>query len=421
MEIWPTPEEKPISKLLLMWKFNKSGPLFFAFIITTFFASAQHCQWKISGVVKDESTGQPMEFANVYLREMQTDDITDSLGHFSISSVCSGNYHLSVSHIGCEPIEIFLPVSGDTTITVRLDHHSQLLNEVTITSEAGKTTTQENQSLSTQRITEQADKNLGNLLENISGVSTIRHGSGISKPVVHGLYGNRLTILNNGIAQSGQQWGTDHAPEIDPLSANRITVVKGAGVLEYPGNSLGSVILIEPGKIPRDPHLHGNARYFYESNGRGNGINLKLQQHAKLLAWRITGTLKKSGDKRTPDYFLRNTGNEEAHLAVQLEKPIRDNWSADLYFSTFNARFGVLRGSHTGNLTDLEEALQREIPFYTEDHFSYSIDAPHQQVNHHLLKAHTQYRITDQQWIDLTYAGQYNRRKEFDVRRNNRS
>ena len=62
------------------------------------------------------------------------------------------------------------------------------------------------------------------IVESMTGVSSIKSGAGVSKPVVHGLSGNRVTILNNGLAQSGQQWGNDHAPEIDPYVADHISV-----------------------------------------------------------------------------------------------------------------------------------------------------------------------------------------------------
>ncbi len=81
----------------------------------------------------------------------------------------------------------------------------------------------------------------------------------------------------------------------------------------------------------------------------------------------------------------------------------------------------MLRGSHIGNLTDLEDALEREIPFFTKDNFSYKIDAPKQKVHHHLLKIHSKYFIDDTQWLDFTFAGQLNNRQEFDVRRSGRS
>ncbi|MFT6323243.1 MAG: iron complex outermembrane receptor protein [Salibacteraceae bacterium] len=395
---------------------------FFALILSVpVLASAQNCNFSVTGFVKDVGTGTPILYANIYIKESQLGDVTDSLGAFNISSICAGKYHVTISHVGCESQELYLNIQGDTTLTIILDHNSQLLNEVAIIGQAGKVTTQESQSLNSESIAQNTEKDLASMLENISGVSIIKNGSGISKPVVHGLYGNRLTILNNGIGQSGQQWGVDHSPEIDPLVANRITVIKGVGALEYQGNSLGSVVLVEPEKIDNDPHLHGKGRYFFESNGLGNGLNLELQKHSKFVAWRLVGTLKKSGDNRTSKYFLRNTGNQEANLALQLEKTWSKKWFSDVYISSFNAKYGVLRGSHIGNLTDLEEALERDEPFFTEDNFSYSIDSPSQKVNHHLLKFHTRYSINEKQRVDITYAGQYNLRKEFDVRRSGKS
>jgi len=404
-----------------MWKFSKYVLVCSVILVLPVLTSAQNCNLAISGFVKDVSTCIPISYANIFVKELKSGDVTDSLGYFNIKAMCAGKYHISLRHIGCETQELYLNVSSDTTITVFIDQNSQLLNEVAIVGQGGKVTTQETQSLNSESIAQNSDKNLATMLENISGVSIIKNGSGIAKPVVHGLYGNRLTILNNGIAQSGQQWGFDHSPEIDPLVANRITVIKGVGALEYQGSSLGSVVLVEPKKIDREPHLHGEGRYFVESNGLGNGLNLALQQYSKLLAWRVVGTLKKSGDNRTSKYFLRNTGNQEANVALQFDKSWNKKWYSDLYFSSFNAELGVLRGSHIGNLTDLKEALEREVPFFTEDEFSYSISSPYQKVNHHLLKFHTKYSISEKQWFDITYAGQYNLRKEFDVRRSGRS
>lgn len=404
-----------------MWTFSKFLAACSLILVLPVLTSAQNCNFAFSGFVKDVSTGNPISYANIFVKELQSGAVSDSLGFFSIEPICAGAYHVVASHIGCETQELFFNIKADTAITVFFDHNSHLLNELAIVGEGKKATTQATQSLNAESIAQNSDKNLATMLENISGVSTIKNGSGIAKPVVHGLYGNRLTILNNGIAQSGQQWGVDHSPEIDPLVANRITVVKGVGALEYQGSSLGSVVLVEPKPIDHEPHLHGATRYFFESNGLGNGLNLELQQDAKFLAWRVVGTVKKSGDNRTSNYFLRNTGSQEANVAVQLEKSWNKKWFSDLYYSVFNAEFGVLRGAHIGNLTDLEEALEREVPFFTEDNFSAAIGAPYQRVNHHLLKFHTKYSINDKQWFDLTYAGQYNLRKEFDVRRSGRS
>ena len=399
--------------------FDKLKISILIFIFAPLAIVAQNCFVQVSGNIIDVTTKENIPYANIYFKELQVGAISDDYGHFLLDNICEGFYHISISHIGCETEELYIEVKSDTSLIIQLNHHSHLLDEIAIEDIQSGDNTQETQTLNSAIISENTDENLATMLEKITGVSTINNGSGISKPVVQGLYGNRLTILNNGVTQSGQQWGSDHSPEIDPLVANKLTVVKGVGVIEYQGNSLGGVIKVEPNKISKEPHVHGAVKYFFESNGLGNGINLQLEQYNKTLPWKFIGTVKRSGDNKTPDYFLNNTGNEEYNAVIQFEKDFGKKWKTDLYLSSFNAEYGLLRGGQIGNLTDLEAAFNRDEPFYTEENFSYAIDEPYQKTNHQLLKFHTKYAINSNQWIDVVYAGQYNLRKEFDVRRGN--
>ncbi len=384
-------------------------------------AKAQDCNKIIKGSVQDFSSSESLPYVNVYIKETSQGIKSDSNGSFVLKNICPGDYHMVFSHIGCESRQLFIKIKKDTVLTVSLEHNHNVLHSVQIQNKNGSRTTQNVEQLNKQQIGDRANDNLSNMLEALTGVSTMRNGSGIAKPVVHGLYGNRITILNNGIAQSGQQWGNDHSPEIDPMVAKRIRVLKGVSSLQYPGSNLGSVVLIEPSKINREPHLHGSASYFFESNGRGHGTNLSLEQYSPKLAWRVNGTLKKNGDRNAPTYFLNNTGANERNIALQLEKTFKDKLFTDLYFSSFNTTLGVLRGSHIGNVNDLKSAFGRGIPFYTEDKFSYEIDAPRQKVNHHLLKLHAKYFKNENHFWELTVAQQLNNRREFDVRRGGRS
>ena len=249
----------------------------------------------------------------------------------------------------------------------------------------------------------------------------MKNGSGISKPIVHGLYGNRVKIINNDIIQSGQYWGNGHAPEIDPLSADKITIIKGVSAIEYGAGNLGSVVLLEQQKIEKEPHLHGQTNYTYESNGRGNNVNLRLEKYSKCFAWRINGTLKKYGDKKSSTYFLNNTGYQEANFSLTLQKSWKEKLFMDIYTSTFNTRLGILRGSQVGNITALNIALNAEIPDKTDSLFRYDIDAPKQEINHHLAKLKLKYFFNENNSITFLLSGQLNHRKEFDVRRAGRS
>lgn len=402
-----------------MYNSKKYFFLFFIFIPVIVFSQKKVVP--VSGIIEDSITGMPLPWANVSIPENGHGTTTDSLGFFVLNNFYADSFYLVFSAIGYETKRLFFHFSENQPLQIALKPTVTVIDGVVVVSKKQTTATQNATSISDKYITENANENLSNLLSNISGVATLKNGSGIAKPIIHGLYGNRLSILNNGIAQSGQQWGNDHSPEIDPLVANEIRVIKGVGALEYPGVHLGGLILVEPKKIDRNKILNGQALYFFESNGFGNGLNLQLQQQYDSWAWKANGTAKKSGDKNTPTYFLTNTGSEELNLAIQVEKKFSERLFVDIYGSTFNTTLGILRGSHIGNLTDLEMAFSREIPFFTNEKFSYTIASPKQKVQHHLLKIHSKYFINNQKWLDFTMASQINNRKEFDVRRSGRS
>ncbi len=401
--------------------FNNKFALYIILLFVIFKCDAQDCNLTIKGFVFDEATKSPLSVVNVIIQETANGVITNDKGDFLLDSICKGEYHLIISHIGCETKKMLIELSKDTVLHIALPHTTTSLGTIVIAGKKGNYGNHPNLSISRQAIDDNTNQNLSGLLENEAGIYLIKNGSGISKPVVHGLYGNRLTILNNGIIQSGQQWGNDHSPEIDPYAVDKISVLKGANAIEYGGGNLGSVILVEPKRIEKEPHLHGQFNYAFETNGRGNSLNTRLEKYTHLVAWRINGSLKKSGDRKTSDYFLNNTGIEELNFSIQLEKSLKEKLFLEFYASTFNTRLGILRGSHIGNLTDLEQALTREIPFFTEPDFSYALEAPRQTVSHHLIKAKAKYFLKENQILEFTIASQLNNRKEFDIRRSERA
>lgn len=389
-------------------------------LILSGWATAQPCVLQISGQVTDEHTGEALDVVNVYLRGTQTGTITGEEGNFLLTGLCPGEQHLVFSHLGCTPVQVFINLQSDTVLHLELEHSDELLHMVMISGGTTLTSTQHAENLNQAYIEDHSEEGLAGMLEQITGVHLIRNGNAIAKPVVQGMYGNRLMILNNGLPQSGQQWGNDHSPEIDPLSFSRIEVIKGAAALEYPGAGLGSVIRAEPGSISGEPHIHGKAGYFFRSNGFQHTVYGQLQQGGAKFSWRANGTLRYGGDQRSATYWLNNTGAREANLSLQLEqhsRKFRQQW----YVSTFNTELGVLRGSHISNLTDLEQALEQEEPFFTEAQFDYGLEAPRQRVQHHLLQWRGSYRSENGDWFEGSIGTQYNDRKEYDVRRSGRS
>ena len=130
---------------------------------------------------------------------------------------------------------------------------------------------------------------LGESLKGVTGVTTLQTGSSIAKPVIHGLHSNRVLIMNNGIRQEGQQWGAEHAPEIDPFIASEITVIKDASAIKYGTDALGGVVVVNPAPLPVKNVLGGSLNTVLQTNGRSGTVSGMVEggiRHHNGWGWR---------------------------------------------------------------------------------------------------------------------------------------
>jgi iron complex outermembrane receptor protein len=378
------------------------------------------CEWQISGHVLDEHEGERLPFATIAIKEDATKGTTtDEKGNFSITQLCAGKYTLVASHIGCEPIEQVIELTGDTVISFQLEHHAELLEMVNVRSKRlrSKSTAAES-TLEGIELDRLRGKTLGESLASFSGVNSISTGANISKPVIHGLHSSRVQVMNQGVQQEGQEWGIEHAPEIDPFAATEIRVIKGVGAVEYGIGALGGVVLLESKPLEKEVNNLGELNIIGMSNGRQLIGSAKFaSRFTRFFTASLQTSFKKSGDLNAPDYQLTNTAAEEFNFSSSLFYQ-KDDYLSEIYWSRFDTEIGILRSAHIGNLTDLEIALNSDEPFFVED-FSYDILNPKQAVTHNLWKFRNEWKTDMGTWKTL-YSFQLNERKEFDIRRGDR-
>lgn len=262
---------------------------------------------------------------------------------------------------------------------------------------------------------------LGDVIKGIAGISVLRSGATISKPVIHGLHSNRILILNNGIRLEGQAWGAEHAPEIDPLIAERIHVIKGAESVRFGAEAIGGVVMVVPPDLPVSPAIHGQLNAIGTSNGRGITSSAMFSGGLNGLpgfGWRVQGSHKYAGNVKTADYYLGNTGLRELNYSAALGY-VTHKSSYELYYSQFSTTPGVLYSAHAGTVEDIQARILAGKPAESYG-FTYDITAPKQSISHHLAKVKAHYHLADQLSLDLVYGFQKNLRKEFDFRRGNR-
>lgn len=228
-------------------------------------------------------------------------------------------------------------------------------------------------------------KSLASILEHVSGVSSIQTGTTVAKPVINGMYGNRILIVNNGARQTGQQWGVDHALEIDQNSSGSIEVIKGAESVRYGSEALGGIIVMNQKALPYgQTALSGHLRTLYGNNGKRYSVVAQAEgtmPFSKNLAWRLQGTYANSGDQSTAKYVLNNTGYREHDFSASLGYKL-NALKLEGYYSMYNLKLGVLNSAQLGSEDLLKEriALGQPAEVYP---YSRHINYPFQQIVHH--------------------------------------
>ena len=368
----------------------------------------------LSGSILDSQEKAPVMFALVEIEETGNSTLTDMKGLFSFSRLHPGNYHLTISAVGFQTINCLISAKTDTTIRLTMNFGATELPEAIVAIHSHEED-DSHQGISNKELDKHTGEGLGEILENIPGVTTFSTGSGISKPVIHGMHSNRVVIMNNGLRHESQRWGNEHAPEIDPFTAEDLTVIKGAQGLKYGSDAIAGVVLVNPRSLRTKFGTNAKVHLAGASNGRMGATSLMLEGKHRLfvpLSWRIQGTLKRSGNTHTPDYFLSNTGLAERNFSLATGYKNKDI-SIDAFYSQFNTNIGIYQGSHIGNLTDLNKVLAGEtLP--QPDSFTYDINRPYQNIEHELTKVHLAYYFSDNTKISITYGRQVNLRKEFD-------
>lgn len=388
-----------------------------------FDAKGQSCNAELILEIQDAVDAEPLAGAAVWINPLDQGQAANNQGIVKFSTLCIGQkYTVDIHFIGYEEIRIDFIAKENQRILVKLNQSNITLSEVVVDGERQVAITQATQQLSGQALSRSRGKSLGESLKGLPGLNSLQTGPGISKPVIQGLHSNRILILNNGIRQEGQQWGAEHAPEIDPFVASKITVIKGAEGVKYGPDAIGGVIILEPEDLRIDKKFGGEINMAGMTNSRMGVFSTIFEGNIaslKNFGWRVQASAKRGGDFQSTNYNLMNTGVKELNFSLA------GGWNTEsrgleVFFSRFNTEIGILRSAHIGNLTDLQDAIGRDEPFFQRD-FSYEIDNPRQELNHSLLKLNGYWTASNIGRLSAKYGGQWNLRREFDVRRGGRS
>lgn len=272
----------------------------------------------VGGRLQHSLSGDPVADALVDLAGTSWSGRTRRDGSFSLTGMPPGRYLLRVRADGFVELRIAVTVEarGAAPLDLRLDPLLEFSDAVSVSAETRSRfeAAQPTAVLSGQELGKQLEGSLGAALRGQLGVAERSSGPGASRPVIRGLDGDRVLILQDthGMGDVSSQ-SADHGVSVNPATASRIEVIRGPATLLYGSNAIGGLVNIVTNTIPTDQRAAGAAAARGLATvdvGSGTpeaGAAVSTGWRAGRLAFQASGAARRSGDVGTPDGRVANT------------------------------------------------------------------------------------------------------------------
>jgi iron complex outermembrane recepter protein len=274
------------------------------------------------------------------------------------------------------------------------------LNAVYITEKkpSFSTTSRDIVAITNTEMKEAGAQTLPDAIATLPGVSQLTTGA-ISKPVIRGVYGNRIQVNVAGIRLEDQEWEDEHGLGISDIGIDRVELIKGPASLMFGSGALGGVINIIEEGIPDPGITRQNINLKLFSNTYGIGLD---------YGYKKTGTnsfLLRAGAENHADYSdgsgsrVPNTrfALYNLNLGVILNKK---NWKSDNRLMTSYNQFGFI-----SDTSDIEETIN-------DPRLSRKFDEAHHTVLFGMLSSVNSVSLNETTLLNVTLGAQNNLRQE---------
>lgn len=301
---------------------------------------------QINGLVQTPD-GQPQSGVIVRLLPNRQQTTTTSDGTFTFKSLPLGDYQLVAESARYGAAIITVVLDGPQASCIFTFDFS-IHQELTVSASHGAgyvdETVQTVSVLSAHELDLKLEPTLGETLRMEPGVSSSSFGVAANRPVIRGMSGSRVSVLEGGI-ESGDvsTVSADHAISADTESADRIEILRGAASLRFGSNATGGVVNIIDDRIPDflpDQRVTGRFRAAADSGSNARKLSADLDGALYRIAWHVDFL-----ERDTDDYKL--SGSDPRSIKRL------GNSSSDRTKFTFGAAWVTDRGKIGAAVTDL--------------------------------------------------------------------
>ncbi len=242
--------------------------------------------------------------------------------------------------------------------------------------------------------------NISDVLDDVPGLSFLKVGAHISKPVIRGLSTNRVVTYTNGIRYENQQWGYEHSLGLSQSGISSVEIIKGPSSLLYGSDAIGGVIYVNPEKYLKNKNFSTDYTSYYNSNTNGLSNNLGIRWSSNKLNFLIRGNMVNHDDFKSGEETIENSGMTDRDLKFGLGFN-NVNLNTDLRIQNTYSNFD-LPFSH-------EDEDHEDEDHEDEDHEE---ESPHQETNTTIISLKNEFFIGENSSINLGIG--YNRHNRLE-------
>ena len=324
--------------------------------------------FSLSGQVINAETRTPLVDVRVSLsRKAEGTSVfrTDKTGQFRFDEIASGTYTIRFACIGYETVNREIDVKANLpSITVELKRIVFQLKEILVKPtndelDAFEKTT--NLVLFGRQLGQRMGTTIADTLSDEVGVAQRSMGRAVARPVLRGMSGNRLLILEDGERTGDKSASSaDHAVAIDPTTARNIEIIRGPASLLYGSNTLGGVVNVKRETIPQTLPNRPTVSFTFQSESVNSGLTGATGVTFPIgdLAWRLKWNRRRADDTRTPVGILENTSLSNTNFSSGASM-VKDWGHIGISGGAYRSDYGI-PGSPEGHIKGVHIALDRQ-------------------------------------------------------------
>lgn len=347
---------------------------------------------EVAGQITD-LTGAPVAGVTIEVTGAQLRTQSDAQGRYRLAVADNQHLHLHVGAPAYVHQELDLDITTGLLVQDLVLRPSNIEN-ITVTGTALGRSVLESATpvsvLSDDKLRLATAPTLGDTLAKEPGVQSSYFGPVASRPVIRGMDGARVKVLQNGLSVSDASTiSADHSVTAEASTAQQIEILRGPGTLLYGNGAIGGVVNVVDNRIAQHPieGLSGEVDGRYGTGADERTLAASLNGGNGRLALHLDGTRRRTHDVDIPGYGEKDPDEPQPHGTLANSDVRQDEGTAGIAYTGDRGFIGVSVNRLESNygIVGHEHEHEEEAEAEHEEHGDEGVRIDLEKTNYQLL------------------------------------